>query len=77
MKVDLDKADLVCLVKGITPNYEAFDEPLVKRCGYYEGGFSERWEWNKSQLMEHINTISPFSLLRNNLKVMSSLSCIK
>ena len=48
MKVDLDKADLVCLVKGITPNYE----PLVKRCGHYVGGFSERWEWNKSQLME-------------------------
>ncbi len=46
MICDLKKDDLVNLVKGTSPHYELMDNPLVKRCGSYIGGFHDRWDWN-------------------------------
>lgn len=46
MKVDLDRKDLIALVKGTSPNYSEFNNPLVKANGSYCGGFVERWDWS-------------------------------
>ncbi len=43
MKVDLDKNDLINLVKGTSPSYELMDHPLISRNGQYRGGFDDRW----------------------------------
>ena len=46
MNFDLDKKDLISLVKGTHPHYDVFEHKLVKRCGNYTGGMSDRWSWN-------------------------------
>lgn len=48
MKVNLTRSDLISLVKGTEPYYSIFENPLVKRCGSYCGGFNDRWDWNYS-----------------------------
>lgn len=50
MKVDLDKNDLIAMVMGKDPGYTFLDEELVKRGGYFTGGFSDRWTWEKHKL---------------------------
>lgn len=52
MKVELTKQDLISLVKGIEPYYSVFDNPIVKKCGSYAGGFSSGWDWDEYRLEE-------------------------
>lgn len=44
----LDRYDLECLVKGTFCPYEAMNDSLVNRCGFYVGGFKDEWNWNYS-----------------------------
>ena len=46
MKVELDKKDLIALVSGTSPYYDAFEIPLVKQNGYFIGGHVDKWSWN-------------------------------
>ena len=46
MNIDLTKEDLAALVKGIVPYYSLFEDPLVKKSGHFNGGFSSEWSWN-------------------------------
>ena len=46
MQVDLSREDLLNMVKGTSPYYNAFEHPLVKKSGSYCGGFVEKWSWN-------------------------------
>lgn len=48
--VNLEKEDLVNLVIGIQPYYTDMEIPIIKRCGYWCGGFVDQWEWNKDAL---------------------------
>lgn len=48
MKVDLDKKDLVNLVRGTIPSYDAMESPLIKPHGEYTGGFADGWQWNSN-----------------------------
>ena len=50
MQINLEKKDLINLVKGITPYYNVFNEPLVKQCGSYYGGHDISWEWDYFKL---------------------------
>lgn len=50
MHMELDKADLVSLVRGTDPNYSAMDHPLVKQYGRYWGGFRDEWDWDTDRL---------------------------
>jgi hypothetical protein len=50
MEVDLDKEDLIALVRSTDPNYELFENPFVKPFGDYQGGFYDRWIWKVSDL---------------------------
>lgn len=52
MNIDLNRKDLISLVKGAVPNYSAFNDPLVKMCGNYIGGFLDRWDWDYTKLEE-------------------------
>lgn len=45
MTFELDTEDLKSLVKGITPHYNVFENPLVKMCGEWIGGFVDKWSW--------------------------------
>lgn len=46
MLVELDKTDLVRLVKGYEPDYSQTDE----RYGTYCGGFNDYWTWDIGKL---------------------------
>lgn len=52
MKIDLDSKDLLNLVHGITPSYNVFENSLVRKCGYYIGGFVDKWEWSDIALSD-------------------------
>lgn len=50
MEINLDKQDLIALVKGQTPNYSVMDDPEIKRNGRYTGGFHDKWDWESYNL---------------------------
>lgn len=47
MLIDLNRNDLLNLVKGCEPGYNVFNHPLVMKSGTYHGGFAEQWSWDK------------------------------
>lgn len=53
MNIDLDKKDLIALVRGSDPDYGIMEEPLIAKAGRYVGGFTDSWQWgNLEQLTE-------------------------
>lgn len=46
MKVELDKKDIISLIRGEYPSYEQIDMLVNRRLGTYTGGFADRWDWN-------------------------------
>lgn len=46
MKMNLNKKDLINMVRGVSPNYSVMNDPLIGRTGYYIGGHSDTWHWN-------------------------------
>ena len=45
MVVDLDRKDIISLLKGSKPNYSIMNK-IPKELGSYIGGFVGGWEWN-------------------------------
>ena len=45
LKLDLDKKDLISLVKGTDPNLSVMGHPKISCCGNYRVKYSS-WEWN-------------------------------
>ncbi len=43
--VNLEKKDLINLIKGIDPSYEQMGQPLVAANGTHSGSY-DRWSWN-------------------------------
>lgn len=52
MTVELDKKDLISLVKGICPSYQIMDDPYIRQLGSYRGGMNDEWSWNSYKLEE-------------------------
>lgn len=48
MYVELDKKDLIALVKGTAPNYKVME--YMNNIGRYLGGMNDRWVWDDSKL---------------------------
>ena len=46
----IDKADLINMIKGTDPGFELLDNELVKRCGYFTGGFVDKWTWESDKM---------------------------
>lgn len=45
MKCNLDRKDIISLLKGVVPNYSVMDK-IPERLGSYVGGFVDNWQWN-------------------------------
>jgi len=45
MILDLDKKDLISLVKGISPYDSVWNNPLINENGDYSASYSN-WDWN-------------------------------
>ena len=45
MKVELDRKDIIALLKGTEPYYPIM-EKIPKDLGYFVGGFADKWYWN-------------------------------
>jgi|TARA_R110000851_G_scaffold230898_10_gene383765 hypothetical protein len=48
MKIELNRNDLIALVKGSFVPYEAMESETLQLMGSFTGGFSDRWNWNYS-----------------------------
>ena len=48
MNLNLDKEDLISLVKGSCPYYSLFNHPVVKACGQYSD--NRGWSWREGEL---------------------------
>ncbi len=45
MIVELDREDIISLMKGTEPNYNIMHK-IPEDLGRYVGGFADRWEWD-------------------------------
>lgn len=41
----LNKENLAHMVRGTSPHYDVFENPLIKQSGTFQGSYS-RWDWN-------------------------------
>jgi len=52
MTLELNKDELVTLVKGLEPSYILMNKYSKMGLGDYIGGFVDRWTWDKYGLQE-------------------------
>lgn len=52
MILDLNKDEIISLIKGSSISYKQMDIPKIKWCGNYMGGFVDEWRWNDERLRE-------------------------
>ena len=45
MNVELDRKDIISLLRGTTPAWSVMDK-IPKELGFYVGGFVDGWHWN-------------------------------
>ena len=45
MKLELDRKDIITLLKGTCPNYNVMNK-IPEDLGHYVGGFVDNWKWN-------------------------------
>ena len=45
MNVELDRKDIISLLRGTTPAWSIMDK-IPKELGFYVGGFVDGWQWN-------------------------------
>ena len=45
MNVELDRKDIISLLRGTTPAWSVMDK-IPKELGFYVGGFVDGWQWN-------------------------------
>lgn len=54
MIVDLDRKDIINLLRGSSPSYEVWNS-IPQELGSFHGGMSDGWDWN------NINLDAPYS----------------
>lgn len=50
MITEIDKIDIVNMLKGTAPPYELIEELEKSGVGNFTGGFSDGWRWNEFEL---------------------------
>lgn len=45
MNIDLDRKDIIALLRGVTPHPSVMNK-IPKELGEYVGGFHNEWQWN-------------------------------
>jgi len=68
MLVDLDRKALETLAQGSEPNYDIFENPLIKRAGGYHGGFRDEWFWFGWKRFTDEELIQIYELCRDSWK---------
>ena len=48
LQVELDRSEIVSLIKGICPSYSLITELENMGFGKFIGGFVEKWEWTQN-----------------------------
>lgn len=48
LQVELNRSEIVSLIKGICPSYSLIDELESMGFGKFIGGFVEKWEWTEN-----------------------------
>ena len=76
MIVNLDKTDLINLIKGIEPPYSMLNQLTKKNLGKMWGGHNETWEWNKYALEEltEIELFTFYQLIRKEKDKLNDIS---
>lgn len=46
MKVDIDRIDIINMIRGIRPSCELIDKYTKLELGYYHGAYNE-WRWDE------------------------------
>jgi hypothetical protein len=55
MTVELDRTDIITLIKGCFIPFSMMDDKILKKMGKFIGGFTDEWRW------EYKPDISEFS----------------
>lgn len=45
MQINVDRQDLLSMIKGINPSYEQMSIPAVDANGWYSGSY-DKWSWS-------------------------------
>jgi hypothetical protein len=48
LQVELDRFEIIGLIKSICPSYSLINELTNQGFGKYIGGFVEKWEWTEN-----------------------------
>lgn len=46
MQVELDKKDIIHLIRGVSLSYDKMSIIENMGLGHYKGGFQDKWDWN-------------------------------
>lgn len=70
MLVEIDRKDIIRLIRGTSPSYEKMGIFVNAGLGYYVGGFSDRWEWEYdwSAKWDSYSSKELYDLYKYNLK---------
>ena len=70
MLVEIDRKDVIRLIRGTSPSYEKMGIFVNAGLGYYVGGFSDRWEWEHdwSDKLDSYSSKELYDLYKYNLK---------
>ena len=69
--VELDRYEILSLIKGICPNYSLINELTDQGFGRYIEGFVERWEWNENDSFWEKYSIEHLFEIYKNIKRLS------
>lgn len=69
--VELDRYEILSLIKGICPSYSLINELTDQGFGRYIGGFVERWEWNENNSFWEKYSIEHLFEIYKNIKHLS------
>lgn len=68
MKLDLIKEDLVCLAKGIEPNYSAMDNNKIKRHGSFNEPLGWKWKYDAFKECTEDEILEIYLICKNSWK---------
>ena len=65
--MQIDKQDIINMIKGVTPAHHIMNHILIKPHGSYTGGFNDEWNWryNSFDDLSEVQLKSIYALLKN------------
>lgn len=66
MIVYLDKADLISLVNGKSPDFTVMDYPLISARGHYTDAYG--WRWHSLEELTEEQLLEVYNMCKNSWK---------